>query len=50
MRCELCRRDVDPPRTLCDTCAEAIRRLMRITAGPEDGPLRAKHKTADAAA
>ena len=31
MRCDLCKGHVDVGKMLCDSCAEAIRRLVRIT-------------------
>ena len=49
MKRELCKRDSGLSRVLCDTCADAIRRLVKITQGSLDGEPK-RHKTADAAA
>jgi len=49
MKCELCKRDLNFSRTLCDTCADAIRRLLRLTNDPPEGEAR-RHKIAGVAA
>ena len=49
MKCELCKCNLNFSQILCDSCAEAIRRLVRITNElPESQPQR--HKIAGAAA
>jgi hypothetical protein len=50
MKCELCKRDLDWSCNLCETCADAIQRLVRITKGPlEFEPEKQRHRTADTA-
>jgi uncharacterized Zn finger protein (UPF0148 family) len=34
MKCDLCKGPLGTGRVLCDSCGEAIRRLVRITTGP----------------
>jgi hypothetical protein len=44
MKCDLCKRQPVERQLLCDTCAEAIRRLVIITRQPtdQDKPLAAR--------
>jgi hypothetical protein len=44
MKCDLCKREPVGRQLLCNTCAEAIRRLVVITRQPtnEDKPLAAR--------